>query len=182
MEKGLKKQLEEQLIERFERYDELFTEGGKDPFHEDGTNLNLIRNHIIYFKNQIEKNLNGEEYPDIYYRDTPEEVDYRYMVKADEIRIKANEVLEVINTYPHMNELKDAMYYLDEQQIQSIGINRALSLCIWLEKGIKEDDLVEMRRLTRNWNIEDELNKAYEKLQSIEMKEGSQLSLFEMNM
>ena len=58
--------------------------GCQDPFWADGVNMNLIRNHIIYAKNQIlELAENGEELPDEYYIPTPPEVDDNYIVKAN---------------------------------------------------------------------------------------------------
>ena len=38
------------LENEYAQWDELFTKGGSDPFWTDGSNLNLVRNHIIYYK------------------------------------------------------------------------------------------------------------------------------------
>ena len=32
----------------FERWNELYSKGGRDPLYADGANLNLVRNRIIY--------------------------------------------------------------------------------------------------------------------------------------
>ena len=36
--------------------------GGSDPNYDDGVNMNLTRNHIIYYKNELE-DLYGEDMP-----------------------------------------------------------------------------------------------------------------------
>lgn len=39
----------EELAERFDRWDDVYQNGCHDPFWSDGVNLNLIRNHILYY-------------------------------------------------------------------------------------------------------------------------------------
>lgn len=55
--------------------------GCNDPFWADGSNMNLVRNHIIYYKKQIREIC--EEYnlqiPGEVYIPTPPEVDENYM-------------------------------------------------------------------------------------------------------
>jgi len=82
------------LEREFRSWDTYYNFGGSDPFHEDGVNLTLIRNHIIYYKKKIEEeisNIDGQlsleekKYPDIYYKETPPEVDYKYMATPNKI-------------------------------------------------------------------------------------------------
>lgn len=42
-----------QCNERYDRWNYLHKNGGVDPFWSDGVNLNLIRNHIYYYKREI---------------------------------------------------------------------------------------------------------------------------------
>lgn len=65
---------EKRLVEDFARWDHLFEYGGQDPFWEDGCNLNLVRNHILNDKDRLKK---LEYFPSIYYRKTPQEVDFQ---------------------------------------------------------------------------------------------------------
>lgn len=139
-----KEELILELEERFQYYDEVFKNGCNDPLYSDGINLNLIRNHIIYIKGKIEESLTVEEYPDVYYRRTPEEVNNDFMVKPDEIRERANESLTMFNNYFYLDELKSASYYLDKKQLEDTGIERALCLIKSLDQAIKKDNLVEM--------------------------------------
>lgn len=48
-----KENLAEGLAEAFERWEYLKEYGGSDPFYADGINMNLERNHIMYYKNKI---------------------------------------------------------------------------------------------------------------------------------
>lgn len=65
----------EQLENEFARWDYLYQHGGSDPFYPDGVNLNLVRNYIIYAKRHVAEAASDCELPEIYYRDTPPEVD-----------------------------------------------------------------------------------------------------------
>ena len=160
------------LEERFQHYDEVLENGCNDPLWADGVNLNLIRNHIIIAKRNIEEVFSVEDYPDVY-----------YMAKPDKIREKAKEVLDMFNSYFYLEELKNASYYLDKNQLLETGIGSVLCLIQYLDEAIKEDDLVGMRRLSKNSDYKmKEFEKAYENLREINMEEERQISLFEMMM
>lgn len=55
--------------------------GCNDPFWTDGCNMNLVRNHVIYYKGKLVElcQANGCPLPDEYYLATPPEVDRYYM-------------------------------------------------------------------------------------------------------
>ena len=55
--------------------------GCNDPHWPDGENMNLVRNHVIYVKNQIHElcEKNGLKIPDEAYLPTPPEIDNCYM-------------------------------------------------------------------------------------------------------
>ena len=75
-----------QLKERFEHWDDVYANGCSDPFWADGTNLNLIRNHINYYKREIEECC--AEYslpvPEIIDKPTPDELPNNYMANGRE--------------------------------------------------------------------------------------------------
>ena len=116
------------LEERFQHYDEVLENGCNDPLWADGVNLNLIRNHIIIAKRNIEEVFSVEDYPDVYYRMTPKKIDDDYMAKPDKIREKAKEVLDMFNSYFYLEELKNASYYLDKNQLLETGIGSLLCI------------------------------------------------------
>ena len=73
------------LKREFDHWTYLYENGGSDPFFADGMNLNLTRNHIISFKMQMDDILKEDNdelslfpvnYPDIYYKETPQEVSF----------------------------------------------------------------------------------------------------------
>lgn len=72
------------IIKESEIWNYINENGCQDPFWADGVNMNLVRNHIVYAKNQIlqlaEK---GEEIPEEYYMPTPPEVADNYIVKKN---------------------------------------------------------------------------------------------------
>lgn len=83
------------IIKELEVWNYINENGCQDPFWADGVNMNLVRNHIVYAKNQIlqlaEK---GEEIPEEYYIPTPPEVDDNYIVKTSKYYKKRSKRLE----------------------------------------------------------------------------------------
>lgn len=62
-------------------WQDLNENGGSDPFSPDGRNMNLVRNHILWYKEQIREicGEGGFPLPSGYYIPTPPEVDDGYM-------------------------------------------------------------------------------------------------------
>lgn len=79
--------LQVQLQDSFDHWQDLHQNGGSDPFYSYGVNLNLIRNHIIAYKREAtelcEKNL--FPLPTIFSVPTPDEVDSNYYANSDQI-------------------------------------------------------------------------------------------------
>ena len=172
------------LEERYQRYEEVLKNGCKDPSNTDGINLHLICNHISIGKQTIEETLNVEEYPEIYYRPDPKRVPMDYMAKADDIRILARDMFLKVRDYEHLEELRNATFYLSKDELRETGISFYVNLVDALEKYIQQDQLVDMRRIINNQsNLVETLEDCYQKLQAIKeqsMEEEKQLSLFEM--
>lgn len=82
----------EELISNCEKeyalWDEIRRSGCRDPCWPDGCNLNLVRNHIISYKRQIESYCaeKSVERPPILLRELPLQISNDYMAKAEEIR------------------------------------------------------------------------------------------------
>jgi hypothetical protein len=70
------------LKNEFDGWDHISKNGCQDPAWPDGVNMNLVHNHICYDKSNIEMicTENSLEFPEIYHRETPPEVDKDYMV------------------------------------------------------------------------------------------------------
>lgn len=82
-----------QIVRESGHWNYILENGCNDPFWPDGTNLNLTRNHILYYKREIAKycESTGSELPPEYYLPTPPKVDENYMAvkkgeRADRIK------------------------------------------------------------------------------------------------
>ena len=81
----------EALLERVERWKYINDNGCTDPQWADGSNMNLARNHIIYYKRCINEicSKEGIPLPEEYYIPTPPPVDNNYMANYnDKKRVK----------------------------------------------------------------------------------------------
>lgn len=69
------------LIKEIAIWEHLQEYGCNDPFWPDGCNMNLVRNHILSYKQQIRElcEKNNLPLPEGYYLPTPQEVDNDYM-------------------------------------------------------------------------------------------------------
>lgn len=88
-----KKTVEERLYEcrvniiaEIAQWKHINENGCNDPFWPDGCNMNLARNHIIYYKQKAAQicRENGLTLPNEYYLPLPPEVDNKYMAKPDQ--------------------------------------------------------------------------------------------------
>ncbi len=73
-----------EIRNEYKMWDEIAEHGCGDPFWEDGANMNIIRNHIIYYKKQLISKAEEENAPipqEVYWA-LPPEVPDTYMVKS----------------------------------------------------------------------------------------------------
>ncbi|MDO4563341.1 MAG: hypothetical protein Q4C12_05855 [Clostridia bacterium] len=169
-----------ELKERFDRWDYLHENGGSDPFWSDGSNMNLVRNHIIYYKREIEENMNQEEYPKIYYRDTPPKTDENYMAQPDKIRANAKSALEKFNNDSNLKFLIKKLPRLDNKFAKQISIGYVIGSATSLKNAIDKDSLVEMRRYGTGEMYLESFKSCAEKVKGYRPPESAQLSLFEI--
>ncbi len=148
-EKAIKEvgQLAQEMEERFERWTHLKEKGGSDPFHEDGINMNLVRNHIFHYRRQIKELCCQEklQLPKIYYREMPPVVDPKYMANAEVIRLGAAESLRIYQKDSSFQEIERVYGSILDQKTKNIARN-ILGYKKSLEIAIEQDDLVTMRR------------------------------------
>ncbi|MDD4492828.1 MAG: hypothetical protein PHV32_00515 [Eubacteriales bacterium] len=135
-----------ELAERFTRWDFLYQHGCSDPTWSDGVNLNLVRNHIIYYKNKLEDSCSDNAYPDIYYWDTPPEVNQNYMARTDEIRSNAQKSLGIYRSDPHYLYCKKYALELTAKELKRFPVENVLGYVSGLKDAIAADDLITMRR------------------------------------
>ncbi len=135
-----------ELQNSFDRWDHIFEHGCSDPFWPDGINLNLVRNHIFYYRKQIEEKYPEGQRPEIYDREVPPEVDNYYIARVEEIRAAAKSSLEVYRVDDNFRYLKNHADALHPKDRQKIGVMNVIGYVTGLERAIVEDDLVTMRR------------------------------------
>jgi len=108
--------------------------------------LNLVRNHIGYYKKRIE-----DEYPlymihELYQRELPPEVDNNYMARADEIREHARQSLQIYLADPNYQYLLRHRDSLSPKAQKETSVAAVLKYAAGLKAAIERDDLVAMRR------------------------------------
>ena len=95
-----------------EHWKDINQNGCSDPFWSDGCNMNLTRNHIIYYQRQLKEICIENEIPlpDEYYLAVPPEGDTNYMANMKQ--------KERVKRIFHMAEIPGRKHYsYDEYQI-----------------------------------------------------------------
>lgn len=101
------KELGEYLLDRYTRWHTIYEEGCSDPTWEDGTNINLVRNHILITKKNIEKYLgdNFLAYPESYFYPDPIVLPNDFMAVTRRLGCKGK-VLTATKTLPYSEVVK----------------------------------------------------------------------------
>lgn len=176
--KKLQEDYEKSLRDSFDRWQFLYEHGGSDPSWSDGVNLNLVRNHIIYGKRNIEENMEPDSYPEIYYRAVPPEVSNDYMARTAEIRETAKASLALYladKDYQFLARCVDQLNPADEKKL---CVRNVLNYAVGLKMAIKEDDLVAMRRHRNPDSYLSSFASCAEKIRNLKSPENEQISLF----
>lgn len=152
-------QLEKEIEREYNHWDKLYHHGSYDPFYADGMGLNLTRNHIIYYKRQMEEligtestTLFGSELPEIYYKEIPPKVDYNYMAQPEAIRERAKEQIalyEQDENFQYLINIKNTVFPNNRETKEIKEAHLPFYPVLRLEhykKSYEEDDLVAMRR------------------------------------
>lgn len=183
-----------ELIREYERWEYLKEYGGSDPFYDDATNMNLVRNHILYAKRQLEEKYGADrsKYPESYFREVPPETERGYMARAAEIRDKAAERLEQYLADENFQYLLWNRDKLGKKDIQKTSIDYVLGYVSGLAGAIKEEDLITMRRHANGKaGYQDSFAQCAEKVKKIirekELEpsgqvQGGQMTLFQMGL
>lgn len=139
------------VIESLERWNHLYTHGGSDPFWSDGSNMALVRNHIIYAKRELKEycDKNNLELPNEYFFPTPDEVDRDYMARKDEIIEKAKADFSIVSSDDDFKYLQGTYTLINDKKIRE----EARGIVYRLEPNF--NDLVDLRRYNRSveWDM-----------------------------
>lgn len=176
----MKKQQEDyaaELQKSHERWAYIYEHGASDPFWEDGCNLDLVRNHILYYRSKIEETISPENYPAVYFKEIPPEVDRNYMARQDEIRTAAKESLARYKADPNYRYILRHQDDFSPKTKKKLCIDAVIGYATGLEHFIKTDSLVNMRRHERAEGYLKFFEDCAQKIQETPAEEV-QLSLF----
>lgn len=180
------RKLKKKIAADFARWNDLYLNGGSDQLYEDGENLNLVRNHIIYDREQCKTELRPDEYPKEYFEPVPPVVDNKYMARADEIREHARNTLQTYLNDSDYQYLCKNISRLTEEQKKQTFIANVLNYVEGLKDAIKNDELVWMRRHEKPDTYLDSFRECKTRTEKIlkqekrqQMPEG-QLSIFDL--
>ncbi len=82
-----------------------------------------MRNHIIYYKEQLAKQENSFfDLPDAYYKNLPPDVPQDYMARPDEIRENARKAMERIDADENLKFVREQSANLSEKQLKQYCI------------------------------------------------------------
>ena len=138
-----------EMEKAYAHWQALYDHGGSDPAWPDGINLNLVRNHIIYYKRQIEEACPLYTSHELYQRKLPPEVDQDYMARPDEIREHAQQSLRTYLADPDYRYLLRHKDSLLPKTRKEVCLDAVLNYAQGLRLAIEQDDLVSMRRHER---------------------------------
>lgn len=101
------KEIESNILERYTCWKHIYENGSTDRLYEDGTGLNLVRNHINYYKKQCEEVLGDKFflYPDSYFFPLPMAVPYTFM-SVDRVCGIIPELKSSTKTLPYSEAVK----------------------------------------------------------------------------
>lgn len=140
--------LVQQVQESYESWNHYHERGGTDPTWTDGCNMNLIRNHILFDKRQIEEICaeNNMDLPDAYFRPMPDRVPDGYMARTEEIMEHARASLACYEEDVNYKYLLENGRKVDDKTKEKIYLNTVCNFVSNLRIAIEENDFVFMRR------------------------------------
>ncbi len=182
-----KESIEEQLEKlianhenSYRRWQHYLEHGGSDPTWSDGSNMNLIRNHIIGYKRRIKElcEKSGIELPNEYSKELPAEVSSDFMANPELIDENARTALSVLEAHPAYTELLSYKSRLSPKQRASIYFDTVIGYVSRLRDAIGQRNLINMRCFSRHENYVKSFEQCLEKAKALE-PEQYQLSLFD---
>jgi hypothetical protein len=171
-----------ELQKSFDQWDNLYESGCSDPFWSDGVNLQLVRNHILFYKAQIEESCEPDNYPAIYHKQTPPEVPQDYMARADEIRKNAKRSLALYEQDESYKFLLKKVVHIDPKEEKKLCVRNVINYTKGLDDAIASDDLVTMRRHENSDAYLPSFERCASQVRELKPPENEQLSLFSLSL
>lgn len=165
----------------YKQWNNIFENGCMDPSWPDGVNLNLVHNHIHYYKKIIEECSDelGLDYPEVYFRDIPPKVDSDYIAQPERIVSDANEAYKVLSEHPSYKKLLTLRTQFSPKQLEKICFPAVIGYVRNLKNFIARNDLVSMRRYRNYKRYIESFEECLKRAEDLEPEEY-QLTLFDM--
>ena len=162
-------QLSKECANYFERWNDLYENGGQDPFWEDGVNLNLTRNHILYTQNEMKRICGEIGYfmPEICTKEPPPVVDNKYIARKDFIFATARKVLAELQQNTDYLALAEINDKLTDEQKKKISYRTVVAYVSNLEQAIANEDYILMRRYLYTTRYNDSIKECLERARKI---------------
>ena len=159
-----------QCSKSYEQWQSIFENGCQDSFWEDGINLNLVRNHIIYFQRQMNALCEEIGYlkPEICGREIPKAVDPHYMAGTEKIEKQARKALDLIEQCDEYCKLVSFGKQLTDEQKTAVYYSVTLGYVNNLKNAIDSKDYVAMRRYRDGAWILGSISKCLERVKQIQ--------------
>jgi hypothetical protein len=119
-----------------------------------------------------------EEYPKVYYRETPPEMERDYMARPDEIRENAKKSLEIYKADPEYQFICGRVERLTPKQKKETYIHAVIGYVTGLEDAINKGDLIHMRRHEVASRYSDSFSSCAERVRNLKPPENEQMMLF----
>jgi hypothetical protein len=167
-----------ELQAAFDRWDALKEHGGNDPTWADGVGLNLVRNHIFFWKSRIEQEYPQGNIPEIYLRPAPPKIPDDYMARADEIRLGAKTSLALYLKNSDYQFLLMKIGQLNPTDAKRLCVRNVISYVTGLEDAIQKGNLVNMRHHEKSEIYLQAFSQCAQKIRDLKPRENEQMSIF----
>lgn len=144
-----KRQLETALEKYYSGWEQINETGLFDFLCTDGEILNSMRYSIINLKVEIENKFDVNEYPNIYYRDTPPKLCDEYMAQSENIRVSAIQNLNLFKESFKQNIDMAKMNIREKSETENDL--KIIKFVEEYQKAIEKDDLISMKWLNRDF-------------------------------
>jgi hypothetical protein len=160
-----------ELETAYNRYFDLFINGGSDPAWADGANMNLCKNHFFYHKDQIKQIYPERKWTclDWIYETLLPQADYEYMARKEEIKQHAVEALRLFDADKNLALLLEKKSFLDKKGRDYWSISCVLGYYTNLDHALKTDDYVTMRRYEHPDSYIESFAKYADKVKNIDL-------------
>ena len=169
-----------ELEKDYQHWQDVYENGCNDPSWADGVNLNLIRNHIAYDKEQLKQSMPEDELPELFYKDLPPKVDGDYMARSFEIMQNAIRYHHACTEIEEWNTLANAFDFLDTKDPEQESMRFFIRRIQHLKEAIDCMDYVFMQRYKDPTEDIVKIKEYAQRLDVLELNQAQQMSLFSM--